>query len=118
MALQSVTTEDLPPLKPQSNDSGFDRNSPGEKARWALNGAEAIGTIRIENSQGETKDHWSDNFIWMLHQGQEALLAFARQQVDALEHELWYMHALHGDYGAEIEAKARRELGSQQKEAA
>lgn len=110
MASESVTVESLPPFKLMREDSGFDKNDAGESARWALNGIEAISTIIMENINGETKGHWSDDFIWHLHQGQEALSAFTRQQVEALQHELWYTHALLGDYGQDAKKRAESKL--------
>ena len=110
MATQSVTARSLPPVNPTLEDIGFDRNGHDENARWALNGASAIATIMMENIEGETKGHWSDEFMWHLHQGQEALLAFARYQVDALQHELWYTRALHGEYGEQVKLNAQSQI--------
>ncbi|MGS1013088.1 hypothetical protein ACVCL0_14215 [Rhodanobacter sp. UC4450_H17] len=106
MATKSVTDESIPPFKPVLEDVGFDRNGLAESAVWALNGAEAISTIIMEDIDGETKGKWSEGFLWHLHQGQQALLAFARNQTQALSHELWYTHALLGDYGEQAKADA------------
>lgn len=112
MAIQSVTAESLPPFKRQRNDCGIDVQDADENIRWALNGIEAIGSIIMENISGETKGQWSDNFILHLHQGQEALTAFVREQVGELQHELWYTHALLGDYGDAAKLRAQQELQS------
>jgi hypothetical protein len=110
MASKIVTADTLPPFKPALGDVGFDRQGTGETIRWALNGAEAIASVIHGNIEGENKDFWSDGFMWHLHQGQTALLAFARRQADALEHELWYAHAMLGDHGEEAKARAKAQL--------
>lgn len=110
MAMQSVTSQTLPPFKPTLEDVGFDQGGAAESARWALNGASAIATIMMENIEGATKGQWSEGFMWHLHQGQEALMAFARYQVDALQHELWYTHSLLGDYGEHAKERAQNAL--------
>ncbi len=110
MATQSVTAENLPARKYTGNEIGFDVSDPCEKVRYALNGAEAISDIIQDNINGEGKDRWTDEFMWHLAQGQQALLGFARQQVDLLSHELSYTHALLGDHGPEAKARAERAL--------
>lgn len=110
MAIKSVTRASLPPFKPQTELVGFDVQSPAENIRWALNGAEAISSIIVENTEGEAKGHWSEGFMWHLNQGQQALLAFARYQADAMQHELWYTHALLGDYGTDAKERVEKEL--------
>lgn len=110
MATQSVLGKKIPQRQFEGNKTGFDVQDPGENVRYALNGAEAISDIIQDNINGDGKDHWSDDFIWHLTQGQQALLGFARQQVNLLNHELWYTHALLGDYGQRAKARAEREL--------
>ena len=110
MATQSVTAKNLPARKFTGNPIGFDVSDPDEKVRYALNGAEAISDIIQDNINGEGKDRWSNEFMWHLTQGQQALFGFARQQVGLLSHELWYTHALLGDHGPEAKARAERAL--------
>ena len=110
MATQIVTPENLPPHKAWRNDVGFDTSCAAEKARWALNGAEAVAGVIHANIEGENEGFWSRGFIWQLQQGHDVLVAFAREQVEALAHELWYTHAMLGDYGPEAKARAQREL--------
>ena len=110
MATKSVTAENLPAHKYTGNSCGFDVSDPSEKARYALSGAEAISVIIQDNINGDGKGHWSDAFTWHLTQGQQALLGFAREQIALLDHELWYAHALLGDYGPQAKARAEREL--------
>lgn len=110
MATESVTAKSIPPFKLTLEDVGFDKSGPAENVAWALNGAEAIGSIIMENIDGEAKGELSEGFMWHLHQGQQALLAFARYQTQALNHELWYTHALLGDFGAQVKANAIAEI--------
>jgi hypothetical protein len=110
MATRSVTSENLPARKFTGNSVGFDTQGAAESARYALNGIEAIASIIQDNVDGEHAGQWSEGFIWHLIQGQQALAAFSRQQVDLLQHELWFTHALLGDYGPEARARAQREL--------
>ena len=112
MAKQTVMGKEIPSNAYAGNETGFDANDTGEQAQWALNGIEAIGRVITENAQGETKGHWSEDFIWHLMQGQQALVSFVRQRVYGLDDELWYTHALLGDYGPEAKARAERELAA------
>ena len=118
MAKQIVMGKVIPPMAFTGNETGFDVGSNSEAAEYALNGIEAISDVIQDNITGENKDHWSDDFVWHLTQGLQALTAFARQQVDLMQHELWYTHALLGDYSPEAKARALRDLKEQEKEAA
>jgi hypothetical protein len=83
--------------------------------RWALNGAEAISDVLAHNIDGEHPGFWSEQFVFMLHQGHQALIAFARQQTELMAHELWYAHALLGEYGEENKVRVQRELAADER---
>lgn len=118
MATQTLLGKPIPPKEFTGNRTGFDNQSVDEDVWYALNGIEAISAVIQDNIDGEHKGHWSDDFIWHLTQGQQALVAFARRQNDLLRHELWFAKALLGEYGPEAQARTRRELGDAESERA
>lgn len=113
MATESVTAEQLPPIKFTKNACGIDAVRSCERATAALNGVEAIASVISANTHDDNKGFWSDELIYMLHEGEQALLSFARQEIQLMSHELWFVHAHAGDYGPEAQARAKAELTKQ-----
>lgn len=77
-----------------------------ESTDAALRGALALGIVICEATIGEKAAAWADFVVEDLQGAQHALLLRAREELDALNGELWQAKALLGTYGDEAKSRA------------